>query len=114
MIVYYVNYNCLRKQLALVCITQVLNRLIVTLKAHFESKPVNILTHGYTLHQRNQGPDESIAEYVAELRRLASHSEFGTFLEQALRDRLVFGLTSVWFEKRVDKKALTHGERAYA
>ena len=75
--------------------------IIEKLKAHFEPKPVNILTHRYTFHQRNQGPDESIAEYVAELRRLASHCEFGTFLEQALRDRLVFGMRSESTKKRV-------------
>ena len=31
MITYYVNYNCLRKQLALVCVLQVSYQLIVTL-----------------------------------------------------------------------------------
>ena len=68
--------------------------IVEKLKAQFEPKPVNILTHRYTFHQRNQGSDESIAEYVAELCPLASHCEFGTFLEQALRDRLVFGMRS--------------------
>ena len=75
--------------------------IVEKLKAHFEPKPVNILTHRYTFHHRNQGPDESIAEYVAELHRLASHCELGTFLEQALQDRLVFGMRSESTKKRL-------------
>ena len=35
---------------------------------------------------------ESISEYVAELRRLATHCEFADYLQQALRDRFVCGI----------------------
>ena len=37
---------------------------------------------------------ESVAQFVAELRRTASHYEFGEYLTEALRDRLVCGLRS--------------------
>ena len=40
------------------------------LKTHFDPKPLNVLTHRHTFHFRSQGPNESIAEYMAELRRL--------------------------------------------
>ena len=33
-----------------------------------------------------------MVEYVAELRRLATHCEFGAYLDEALRDRFVCGL----------------------
>ncbi len=33
-----------------------------------------------------------MAEYVAELRGLATHSEFGSYLDEALRDQFVCGL----------------------
>ena len=75
--------------------------IVEKLKTHFEPKPTNVLTHRYTFHRRNQGPNESIADYVAELRRLASPCSFGTFLEQALRDRLVFGMRSEAVQKRL-------------
>ena len=75
--------------------------IVEKLKSHFEPKSTNVLTHRYTFHRRNQGPNESIAEYVAELRRLASPCTFGTFLEQALRDRLVFGMRSESIQKRL-------------
>lgn len=75
--------------------------IVEKLKAHFEPKPTNVLTHRYTFHRRNQGPSESIADYVAELRRLASLCDFGAFLDQALRDRLVFGMSSETIQKRL-------------
>ena len=85
--------------------------IVEKLKAHFELKPVNILTHRYTFHQRNQAPDESIAEYVAELHCLALHCEFWTFLEQVLRDHLVFGMRSESTKKCLltDKKPTLKG-----
>ena len=78
-----------------------LSDIVAALKAHFEPTPVNIITHHYTFHRRNQGPSESIAEYMAELRRLATHCNFGEFLDQALRDRLVFGMRSEATQKHL-------------
>ena len=75
--------------------------IVQKLRSHFDPKPVNILTYRYTFYRRNQGPNESVAEYVAELRRLASLCEFGAFLDQALRDRLVFGMRSESTQKRL-------------
>ena len=47
---YYVNYNCLCKQLALVCITQVSNRLIVTLMYKIiHPTPSQLLPHSPSL-----------------------------------------------------------------
>ena len=42
-----------------------------------------------------------MAEYVAELRRMATHCEFGSNLEEALRDRLVCGLKDEGTQKRL-------------
>ncbi len=39
-------------------------------------------------------PNESVAEFMAELRRLATQCEFGMNLDDSLRDRLVCGLRS--------------------
>ena len=71
------------------------------LKAHFDPKPANILTSRHMFHCRNQAPSESIAEYMVELRRLAARCEFGAFLDQALRDRLVFGIRSEYTQKQL-------------
>ena len=59
--------------------------LVKTLKDHFEPKPVST-TERFHLHKRKQAAGESITEYVAELRRLSSHCEYGTYLDKALLD----------------------------
>ena len=65
---------------------------------HFEPKPLVIAKRFY-FHQRAQGTNESVLEYIAELRRLATHCEFGAFLQDALRDRLVCGLRNTAAQK---------------
>ena len=52
------------------------------------------LLHNAIISIRNQSPTENIADYVAELRRLAASCEFGAFLDEALRDRFICGLRS--------------------
>ena len=68
------------------------------LTEHFEPKPI-VIAERFYFHQRTQGPNESVLEYITELRRLATHCEFGDFLQEALRDRLVCGLRSTAAQK---------------
>ena len=42
-----------------------------------------------------------MAQYVTELRRLATHCKFGEYLSEALRDSLVCGLKSESTQKRI-------------
>ena len=48
----------------------------------------------------NQAVSESVAKYVAGLRRLTRHCEFGAYLDDALRDRFVCGLRSETIQKK--------------
>ena len=43
-------------------------------------------------YKRNQKEGETIASYIAEIRRLARKCEFKDYLNTALRDQLVCGL----------------------
>ena len=74
--------------------------LFAVLQKHFEPKPV-VIVQRFHFHRRNQAPGESVADYVAELRRLATHYKFDGYLEEALQDRLVCGLRSDGVEKRL-------------
>ena len=74
------------------------------LQRHFEPKPL-IIAERFHFHRRNQAAGETIAEYVAELRRLAAHCDFGDYLEEALRDRLVCGLSKESIQKRLLSEA---------
>ena len=59
-------------------------------KVHIEPKPL-IVAQMLNFHHRDQAQEESVAEYLAELRHLASKSNFGAYLDEAIRDRLVCG-----------------------
>lgn len=61
------------------------DELVKTLSDHFEPKPIVIAEH-FHFHKQNHTADESVNQFMAELRRLARHCEFKTFLEEALRD----------------------------
>ena len=42
-----------------------------------------------------------MTEFMAQLRRLVTHCQFGAFLEEALRDRLVCGLRNHSIQRRL-------------
>ena len=71
------------------------------LLAHFSPKPL-VIAERYRFHKRDQLPGESIATYVAELRRFGRPCNFGTNLDDCLRDRLVCG----WSNTHIIKKML--------
>ena len=70
------------------------------LKSHFEPKPL-VIVERFVFYRRNQQPGETVMEYLAELRRLATHCEFTNYLNEALRDRLICGLKSENIQKRL-------------
>ena len=65
--------------------------LVTTLQAHLAPKPLTIAER-FRFHKRDQKEEESVNAYAAELRRLSEHCEFGTNLNESLRDRFVCGL----------------------
>ena len=70
-----------------------LAELTAVLKRHFAPKRV-VIAERFRFYRREQNIGESVADYEAELRRLATLCDFGEYLDQALRDRLVCGLRS--------------------
>ena len=74
--------------------------LVETLQKHYAPKPL-VIAERFHFHRRDQKSGESIAKYIAELRKLSIHCEFGDYLNQALHDRLVCGLRSEAPQKRL-------------
>ena len=70
------------------------------LKKHFEPSKI-VIAERFHFHRRSQRPEETISEFLAELRRLATHCSFGDFLNDALRDRLVCGLRSESIQRKL-------------
>ena len=78
--------------------------LAQTLRHHFEPQPL-VIAERFHFHRCNQASGESISEYVAELRRLATHCDFGNYLEEALRDCLICGIRHENTQKRLLSEA---------
>ena len=84
------------------------DELVTVLKEHFEPKPL-IISERFHFYGREQAVNESISDYVVELRRLTTHCEFGAFLEDALRDRFVCGLKN----ETMQRKLLTESDLTF-
>ena len=83
-----------------------LQELIELMRTHFVPK-TNFIAERYKFNTRNQREEESISEYMANLRKLATTCKFGTFLEDALRDRFVCGVKSAELRDRLLNSAHT-------
>ncbi|CAI5682743.1 unnamed protein product [Oreochromis niloticus] len=76
------------------------DNIVGVLQAHFAPKPL-VIAERFRFHKRNQGEEETVAQYVAVLKRLSEHYEFGAYLEDALRDRFVCGSKCETVQKRL-------------
>ncbi|XP_026142558.1 uncharacterized protein K02A2.6-like [Carassius auratus] len=82
-----------------------------TLQQHFSPKPL-VIAERFRFHRRNQEESESVTQYVAVLRGLSEHCEFGGHLDDALRDRFVCGLKSEATQKRLLTESTLTFQRA--
>lgn len=71
--------------------TKTYTLLKTLLQTHFEPPPI-VIAERHKFWTASQGENEKVADYVVRLKRLASTCNFGGFLDEALRDRLVSGL----------------------
>lgn len=83
------------------------DELTKVLKEYFEPKR-NIIGERFYFHRRQQKPEETVCDYIVEIKSLSQTCEFGTFLEEALRDKLVFGIGNPKIPSRlINEKELT-------
>ena len=69
-------------------------------KLHREPK-VSIIVRWFQFNSRLCTLDESVADYVAALRRLAANCAFGDMLDEMLQDRVVCGMNNSTIQKRL-------------
>ena len=74
--------------------------IVQIMKDHVEPKP-SIIVQRYTFHTRYRKEHESIATYVAELKKLSGHCGFGDTLNDMMRDRVVCGINDVRMQRRL-------------
>ncbi|UYV70738.1 hypothetical protein LAZ67_8000410, partial [Cordylochernes scorpioides] len=83
--------------------------LIDILKRHFSPKR-SIVVERFIFFKRMQLKEESISDYLVEIKRLASSCNFGNFLEDSLRDKMVCGL----YNAKIQNRILSEGDISLA
>ena len=74
--------------------------LLTKAKAHFAPTPSTIVQR-YKFNTRVRQQGETVAAYIAELRALSTHCDYGNMLEDLLRDRLVCGIADLRLQRRL-------------
>ena len=67
--------------------------LIELLRKFYKQSRTSMLDR-MRLHHRNQGETETVTEYIAALKKIATNCNYGDELEARLRDQFMFGLRS--------------------
>ena len=75
-------------------------KIVDELGKHFSPKPSEIAER-FKFHSRNRKEGEGVAAYVAGLRKLTEHCNFGETLPEMLRDRLVCGINDEKIQRRL-------------
>ena len=73
------------------------------LSNYYNPKKTTLATR-YNFYRRNQKDNESITDYVSNLKKLAQDCNFGTFRDTAIRDIFVCGLKSKATQRRLFAK----------
>ena len=76
------------------------NSLVTTMQMHLDPQPL-VIVQRFMFHQQSQESGESIAQFVAELRKCTEHCDFQNKLDETIRDRLVCGLRNETIQKRL-------------
>ena len=64
------------------------------------TKPI-VIAERYKFHRCHQEEGQSIREFLAKLQKLAETCEFGGYRDEALRDRLVCGITCQIIQRKL-------------
>ena len=84
--------------------TKSFQQTVTTIQEHMSPKPLEIAER-FRFYQRNQHEGEGIFVLLTELRKLATHCNFGGNLYEVLRERLACGLQNMQIQKRLLSEA---------
>ena len=82
-----------------------LKSIIDAMTEHFQPAPSEIVTR-FRFHTRVRQPQESVAVYIAQLKQIAAHCNFGNTdtMKEMVRDRLVCGIANDKWQQRCCRK----------
>ncbi|XP_061727717.1 uncharacterized protein LOC133532874 [Cydia pomonella] len=93
--------------------TKTFDQLKAIMKSHLQPKP-SVLAERFKFRQRRQASDESIAEYVAALKKMSMTCNFGAdSLQENLRDQFVCGLSKDVIRQRLFAEEEITFEKAF-
>lgn len=75
------------------------SELVILVTTHREPKP-SVIVERFKFNSRAQSHGETVSNYLSELRRLADNCEYGEFLSEMLRDRMVCGVRNERIQRR--------------
>ena len=78
--------------------------IVKILQEHLSPKPL-VIAERFRFHKRSQLEGESISSFLASLKKLSEYCEFGTNLNDSLRDRCVCRLSNELIQKRLLSEA---------
>ena len=81
-------------------VTKSFQEIVTTLQHHLSPKPLEIAER-FRFYKRNQREGETVLAYVAKLKKLATHCNFGANLNEALRDKLVCDFQNMQIQRRL-------------
>ena len=81
-------------------VSKTYQELMELVRQHVSPKPI-VIAERYNFYNRKQREGESVAQYIAELRKLSERCVFGAFLKEALRDMFVIGLKDMSVQKKL-------------
>ena len=95
------TYRLIRTLLAPVKPTTKSFAELTKLVADHYTPPPSMIVQRFQFNSRSQKEGESIAEFVADLRRISEHCKYENVLDDMLRDRLVCGIQDVSVQRRL-------------
>ncbi|KAK8768590.1 hypothetical protein V5799_014944 [Amblyomma americanum] len=77
-----------------------IDEIFSVLSGHYIPKPSVVVCH-FRFNCRSHQTEESVSDYTASLKKLSANCEYGTFLPDMLRDRLVCGINDASMQRRL-------------
>ena len=75
-------------------------QIVEVLKDHYNPQPSEIMQR-FHFHSRSRKSGKNVATYLAELRGIAEHCNFGASLDDMLRNRLVMAINDATLQRRL-------------
>ena len=76
------------------------SELVKKLTEHYSPTPSEVMQR-LRFNSRSRRTEESVAAYMADLRRLVEHCNYGDTLDKMLRDRLVWGINDAGIQRKL-------------